>query len=979
MSEYIFIMPKEQRISLHTQFRNEAGRKTSKSDPVYSEQAARIINSLEHKAMGRFGREESLEKKELRLLSVLKQCEKNEKSYHWYAPFQMIWGDILQKLSIIEQNQERKRELLENADKRFAKAMEIYESISEISGDIENSNYSFNFLGSVYRSWSLCVSERIKIFQDYQDKQYIIEKNINTFERIISEYKYNTEAYTVYGDFLYNIYEDERINERKKYYLAKSLDMALKAVEHYHFCSNSDRVPSWTNNIDRRLGEYMSIEININIRTDILHDIINRYRKITKSQNNFNLTSKFAEFLCSIYEYENNHMLKKSIFEEAIAIYEDMIVNRISLFFDKPESCFIQAYRDYWLRLSERVEREKLVEEGIRRYEKALKCSHKHEQKNIQKEDLELDDDLLQMCSNESQEEDDDTKKILNFLSWFVNSIKEGEADWYLYIGNELYETLAAKKGNKDSFWEDWGYFIQSLTDKMSDSYRKKELLMLSLEKYEKSWQCLPSEKSKYIWEHWGEALRDLAFMSDDPAIKHDYIVKAVEKYEKYLQMDTDHSDIRLCYGSLLFDLAEFESDIREKEKLYAAAKSNIAMIRGSGSELSDVAYKENNPAKKKMLFQFAFKDLNRTLTPGNISNNSFCEFFFWTKWKLCMDALAGFAGNIDKRKAIYKKALDKLSSFTDKDGNNNGAWIQWRNCLLELVRLESAFAEKQHWIQEINAVADKRVRLTENSVESWIGWGDSLLELVDITPDTDGQIRLTEEALSKYDRASGVAPDSTDAWRCWGIGFLTLARLEPDHERKQSTLKEARARFERALDTACDIADYNAAARNLGSTLALLAETSASIQEESVFLTQAKAIYDKALSETASGSSNNRSYGRLWNGYGRVRLQQALLARRQTKTEESGGLLTEVAETLEKANRLDPACGSYNYACLELILGNEEGCLRYLNEAQERDELPHSTRLRSDPLLREVQNKKWFTEIITSKIRREAEKEFND
>jgi hypothetical protein len=219
MSKYIFIMPKEQRMALYTQARNEAAAegKSSKADQVYSEKAKRMVWRLEHKrwvSEHASAAEESLrgipflsdpedvyEEKEELLGSVLELCEKKEKLYHWYAPFQKLWGEELQKIAETEQNQEHKRKLLENADMRFAMAMKIYEAISEVSWYVGDQFY-FSFLMSIYSSLCSCASMRVNIAQDQHKKQSIIEYCMDKFEQIIQEYADNDEAYSNYVDFL---------------------------------------------------------------------------------------------------------------------------------------------------------------------------------------------------------------------------------------------------------------------------------------------------------------------------------------------------------------------------------------------------------------------------------------------------------------------------------------------------------------------------------------------------------------------------------------------------------------------------------------------------------------------------------------------------------------------------------------------------------------------------------------------------------
>jgi hypothetical protein len=53
-----------------------------------------------------------------------------------------------------------------------------------------------------------------------------------------------------------------------------------------------------------RIKEYIDLELNPDLRMNILHDTISKYRNITKRRNYARLTGEFAKFLREMEEYE---------------------------------------------------------------------------------------------------------------------------------------------------------------------------------------------------------------------------------------------------------------------------------------------------------------------------------------------------------------------------------------------------------------------------------------------------------------------------------------------------------------------------------------------------------------------------------------------------------------------------------------------------------------------------------------------------
>jgi tetratricopeptide (TPR) repeat protein len=77
--------------------------------------------------------------------------------------------------------------------------------------------------------------------------------------------------------------------------------------------------------------------------------------------------------------------------------------------------------------------------------------------------------------------------------------------------------------------------------------------------------------------------------------------------------------------------------------------------------------------------------------------------------------------------------------------------------------------------------------------------------------------------------------------------------------------------------------------------------------------------------------------------------------------------LYISAKRSFEKANKIQKGSASYNLACVHSLCHDETACLEALQNAKEHGSLPNIDDIIADPDLRNVADKAWFVEFVTS------------
>lgn len=174
------------------------------------------------------------------------------------------------------------------------------------------------------------------------------------------------------------------------------------------------------------------------------------------------------------------------------------------------------------------------------------------------------------------------------------------------------------------------------------------------------------------------------------------------------------------------------------------------------------------------------------------------------------------------------------------------------------------------------------------------------------------GNERLLKKAISKFEKAIEIKPDSYPAYYNWGVALVGISDLKSGDE---GLLDESISKFEKVIEIRVD--DYDEYHKR-------------------------KFVLD---------AYNNWSL---------------VLVRMSTLKCGDKGLLKEAEEKLLRAEKIKQGSGAYGLACVRCLLGDEEGCKKWLKIVEEEGELPTIDHAMNDDDydFGTVKDKAWFQEL---------------
>ena len=181
-------------------------------------------------------------------------------------------------------------------------------------------------------------------------------------------------------------------------------------------------------------------------------------------------------------------------------------------------------------------------------------------------------------------------------------------------------------------------------------------------------------------------------------------------------------------------------------------------------------------------------------------------------------------------------------------------------------------------------------------------------------------------------------------------LGYVLSEQAKTKHSQEAEKLfKQACQKYEEAIAIQ---PDYSIAWSNWGAALSLRGETKEDDQAERLF-EQACQKYKKAVAIKPDDSNT-------WSNWGVAFLYWA----RKKVDKERKALLDQAKEKLDKAESLKVGSGAYNLACLYGQLGDKEQCRKWLEVAEQADELSTRRHAMDDPDLKGVRDEQWFKDL---------------
>ena len=281
-----------------------------------------------------------------------------------------------------------------------------------------------------------------------------------------------------------------------------------------------------------------------------------------------------------------------------------------------------------------------------------------------------------------------------------------------------------------------------------------------------------------------------------------------------------------------------------------------------------------------------------------------------------------------EKLAEMDKKVKDKLEEIERKGKTQIAALVKEAEKRREESRKEAERqreesreeAERQRkiielWNEGLRAVKNEDYESAANRFQQIVedfkledavaynNWGNALLDFTR-RKEGDEAERLFAEAFGKYEKAVAIRPDFHEAYSNWGNALLDLAKRKEGDEAER-LFAEAFAKYEKVVAIKPD------------------------------------------LHEAYSG----------WGG-------TLIYLARLKKGEERRTLLREAKEKCLRAESIKRGTGSYNLACANCFLDDEEECKKWLKVGEEEGTLVTREHAMKDEDLESVRNKGWFKGI---------------
>jgi hypothetical protein len=84
--------------------------------------------------------------------------------------------------------------------------------------------------------------------------------------------------------------------------------------------------------------------------------------------------------------------------------------------------------------------------------------------------------------------------------------------------------------------------------------------------------------------------------------------------------------------------------------------------------------------------------------------------------------------------------------------------------------------------------------------------------------------------------------------------------------------------------------------------------------------------------------------------------------------------LYAKAQQEFERANSIQAGAASYNLACIHALRGENEDCLKALENARDKGSLPDTQDILNDPDMAGVQDQAWFIELLEAQNKKQEE-----
>jgi tetratricopeptide (TPR) repeat protein len=291
-----------------------------------------------------------------------------------------------------------------------------------------------------------------------------------------------------------------------------------------------------------------------------------------------------------------------------------------------------------------------------------------------------------------------------------------------------------------------------------------------------------------------------------------------------------------------------------------------------------------------------------------------------------------------EKINTLVEAKLKEIEERTKKSTEQIDAKAQEQMRIAELLN-EAMRLYNEGKYEEACDKYTQIVKLKPDSYLAYNNWGVALAELAKSKEDE----KLFEEARHKYEEAIKINPDMYQAYRNLASALANRAELKKD----EKLFEQACCEFEQAIKGNPDIYD---AYIDYGVTLAFWA----TVKGNEDLFKEACRKYEQAIKIKPDDPLAYSCWGGTFLRW----------ARFKTGTEEHQGMLKGAEEKCLKAENLKKGSGAYVFARMCAVRDDKEGCRKWLELAQETNNLPIRRHAMNDPDVASVRDEDWFKKL---------------
>ena len=521
---------------------------------------------------------------------------------------------------------------------------------------------------------------------------------------------------------------------------------------------------------------------------------------------------------------------------------------------------------------------------------------------------------------------------------WFHIGKHSGEAVDFLQSLEKFRHADRVGCTNHD-FYKDFGNTLADLASLL----KRKDLLVEAASHFQKLTHALPSDPQAWL----SLGCTFLQLHRHDPLI--DYFHQSNDCFSRVMDINPDDSILwhrwaELCvnHGTSTNNIEEIKNSIDKFIKADHIDPQNPDVLLSWAEALIFMASQEEN-------LEYLHEAENKVRLAVTVAPENY-QGWYW--YGICRSEM----GRYFAADSYYRQALEKFQYASKLNPSSTHILYHIGLTHFSIGDLTNETSEIEKCINVFKQCANDNEAITP---QFYNDWGIALMKLSEITHDKSH----LEEAVTKFDDAIALcAKNSEEVDLEWLYNYgCALDFLGDFHDEL--------IYYEKAIQILSYVVEQDPQEQDARYHLALALFHKGELNSDIDDLHQSINLFHEL-------SQNDPEDEIIWNDYGLVLLNLAVLIEDPGQSEESLHLLEQAEHKLLQASSLGNKYSFYNLACLYSLTNNVQASMQYMERAESNTALPPLAELMNDEWLENLQAEPSFRLFISRLILKHKDSE---